>query len=285
MIFQMTDALYPPRRPLSVGEILDLTFRIYRATLVTCLLFAALGVMAGQLANIYTLARGRPLAQGPNALQVALAQLREPGIDLLYLVGAILTVVFYGAILLRQRAVLSERAAGGEVTAAMRRVPAVIGLGLLYLFGCVVCFVPAYVTGGSVRVLLAFLAILVLSYAIVAVSCAQTILFIDGAGPLASFKRSWRLTSGSFWRLSVIYSVALVILFALYAVTGGVAGFLAGVLGHGDFAMVTAFAGVVGVALGALATPFYTALGLAVLGDLSVRKEGADLEQRISATA
>jgi hypothetical protein len=49
--------------------------------------------------------------------------------------------------------------------------------------------------------------------------------------------------------------------------------------------MVTAFAGVVGVALGALATPFYTALGLAVLGDLSVRKEGADLEQRISATA
>ena len=45
------------------------------------------------------------------------------------------------------------------------------------------------------------------------------------------------------------------------------------------------FAGVVGVALGALATPFYTALALAVLGDLKVRKEGTDLEQRISATA
>jgi hypothetical protein len=281
----MTDALYPPRRPLSVGEILDLTFRIYRATLLTCLLFAALGVIAGQLANIYTLLRGRPLARGPDALQVALAQLRDPGVDLLYLVGAILTVVFYGAVLLRQRAVLSERALGGEVTAAMSRVPAVIGLGLLAIFCCVLCFVPALVTGGGLRVLLAFLGILLVSYLFVAISCAQTILFVDGAGPLASFKRSWRLTTGSFWRLSVIYSVALVILFALYAVTAGVAGFLAGVLGRGDFAVVTAFAGVVGVALGALVTPFYTALGLAVLGDLAVRKEGADLEQRISATA
>ena len=39
------------------------------------------------------------------------------------------------------------------------------------------------------------------------------------------------------------------------------------------------------VALGALVTPFYGALALAVLADLKVRKEGADLEQRISATA
>jgi len=49
--------------------------------------------------------------------------------------------------------------------------------------------------------------------------------------------------------------------------------------------MVTAFAEVVGVVLGALATPFYGALALAVLADLKIRKEGADLEQRISATA
>jgi hypothetical protein len=49
-------------------------------------------------------------------------------------------------------------------------------------------------------------------------------------------------------------------------------------------ALITATLGVVSVAVGALATPFYTALGLAVFGDLTVRKEGADLAQRISAT-
>jgi hypothetical protein len=33
-----------------------------------------------------------------------------------------------------------------------------------------------------------------------------------------------------------------------------------------------------------LAIPFYTALGLAVFGDLTARKEGTDLAQRIAAT-
>ena len=84
-------------------------------------------------------------------------------------------------------------------------------------------------------------AVLVLCYAVVAISCAQTILLIDGEGPASSLARSWRLTTGSFWRLSLIYTVALIILIALYAVIGAMAGFLAAVFAHGDLAMVTAF--------------------------------------------
>jgi len=125
----------------------------------------------------------------------------------------------------------------------------------------------------------------VLGYALVAISCAMTVLLVEDAGPAASLARSWRLTTGSFWRLSVIYTVALIILIALELVIGSVAGFLAGALAHGDLAVVTAFAEVIGIILGALVTPFYGALALAVLADLRVRKEGADLAQRISATA
>jgi hypothetical protein len=279
----MPNVPYPPRRPLSVGEVLDLSFRIYRATLVKCLLWAACGVLAGQLANIYTLARGRPLARG--SWDVLLAQIRDPAIGTLYFVGGVVTAVFYAAVLLRQRTMIADHAVGGEVAAALRRVPALIGLGLLLIGACLACFVPALVTGGALRALLVLAALITLCYGAVAVSCAQTVLLVDGAGPVSSVSRSVRLTSGSFWRLSAIYTVALVILFALYAVTAAIAGFLAGVLGRGDFALVTAFAGVVGIALGALATPFYGALALAVLADLKVRKEGADLEQRISATA
>jgi membrane glycosyltransferase len=146
----------------------------------------------------------------------------------------------------------------------------------------VLLFVPALLTGGMLRVLLLLAAFIVLCYGFVAVSCAQTVLLIDGAGPAASLSRSWRLTAGSFWRLSMIYTVALIILLVLYVVTAAIAGFVAGVLGRGDFAVATASAEVVGVALGALATPFYSALALAVLGDLKVRKEGDDLERRIS---
>jgi len=52
---------------------------------------------------------------------------------------------------------------------------------------------------------------------------------------------------------------------------------------RGDMAVLTAVSTVVVVILGAIGTPFYSALALAVFGDLSARREGADLAQRISA--
>jgi len=276
---------YPPQRQLSVGEVLDLSFRIYRATAVKCLLFAALGVLAGQLASIYAALKGRTLVKGQDSWQALLAQFLDPTMVALYFIGLVVTIIFYAAVLLRQRAILSGAAVGGEVAAALRRVPALVALAVLIFVVCVACCLPAAVSGGTLRLLLAVAALIALSYVVVAVSCAQTILLVDDAGPVVSLRRSWRLTAGNFWRLSLIYTVAVAILIALYAVVGIVAGFLAALLGSGDVAMVTAFTEVVAVALGALATPFYGALALAVLADLKVRKEGADLAQRLSATA
>jgi hypothetical protein len=280
----MANIPYPPQRQLSVGEVLDLTFRIYRATVVKCLLFAGFGVIAGQLANIYMIARGRPMV-GATTWQDLLAQIRDPGLWAAYLVGTALGGLFYSAILLRQRAMIDAGAASGEFAAAARRLPALVGLFLLVLAGSVVLLVPVALTvatGSAWAGLLALAGFVVLCYAFVAVSCAWTILMIDGAGPAASVARSWRLTAGSFWRLSVIYTVALFIIIVLYMVTAAVAGFIAAALGRGDFAIATASAEVLVVALGAVAIPFYSALALAVLGDLKVRKEGADLERRIS---
>jgi hypothetical protein len=265
--------------------VLDLTFRIYRATFVKCLLFATCGVVAGQLAGIYALAKGRTLPQGSAGVAGMLAQMQDRVFDALYIVGLVLTLIFYAAVILRQRAIITDGPVGGELTAALRRTPALIGLLVLVVLACAACCVPAWVTSGALRALLAVAAVVVLSYGVVAISCAQTILLVEDAGPAASLVRSWRLTTGSFWRLSLIYTVALIILIALYLVIAAVAGFLAAVLAHGDVAMVTAFAEVIGIILGALATPFYGGLALAVLADLKVRKEGADLAQRISATA
>jgi len=280
----MANIPYPPPRPLSAAEVLDLTFRIYRATVVKCLLLAGLGVIAGQLPNIYNLTRGRPL-RGGAALQNMLAQFADPGFWLAYAAGLILSVICYAAVLLRQHHLLRGSAAGGEFVAALRRLLALIGLGILIALSVLVCFAPVLLASGALRGLLAVVLLIPASYVLIAVSCANTVLLVDGSGTLASYVRSWRLTAGSFWRLSIIYFVALVVLFVLYAVTAGIAGFLAAALGRGDVAVATATMGVVAVLLGAFATPFYTALALAVLGDLTVRKEGADLEQRISATA
>jgi hypothetical protein len=270
--------------------VLDLTFRIYRATFVKCLAFATCGVIAGQLAGIYALIKGRSLPQAPGAAGMAgmagmLGAMQDGVFVTLYIVGVVLTVIFYAAVILRQQAIITDGNVGSELSTALRRAPALIGLLLLVGLAFVACFVPIVVTSGALRVLLALAVAVVVCYGVVAVSCAQTILLVEDERPAASLMRSWRLTTGNFWRLSLIYTVALIILIALYLVIASVAGFLAGVLGHGDVAMVTAFAEVIGIVLGALATPFYGALQLAVLADLKVRKEGADLAQRISATA
>lgn len=280
----MANIPYPPQRQLSVGEVLDLTFRIYRATVGKCLLFAGFFVIAGQLANIYTLVRGRPLI-GVTTLQDLTALVKDPGLWVVYLVGSVLAALFCSAVLLRQRALIGGGAPGGEVAAAARRLPALIGLGLLAVVPVVVVYALAVwsaLAGSALAGLLALAGSVAVCYWVVAVSCSWTILMIDRVGPVASLSRSWRLTAGSFWRLSVIYTVALIILMVLYLVIFAIAGFVAGILGRGDFAIATAAAEVVGVVLGALATPFYGALALAVLGDLKVRKEGADLERRIS---
>src|SRR5258707_959267 len=134
----MPNILYPPPRPQSVGEILDSAFRIFRATLLKCLPYATVAVIASQLPNIYYLATGRG---------------------------------------------------------------------------------------------------------------------------------------------------ALVLLIVLYFLSGLIAGILAVLLAHGDIAVITAGTTVLVVVLSAIGTPFYWALALAVLGDLSARREGADLEQRLSAPA
>ena len=123
------------------------------------------------------------------------------------------------------------------------------------------------------------------SYVIVRLSCAFVILLLTDAGPIASYLRSWRLTAGSFWRLSIIYTVGIIVLMVFFVVILMVAGILAAVLGRGDVALVIATTGAIVVALSALTLPYYTAMTTAVLGELGARKEGTDLEQRIAASA
>jgi hypothetical protein len=277
----MANIPYPPPRPLSVGEVLDLTFRIYRASVVSCLIFAALGVIANQLPNLYSVSRGATL------LQALLTPKNSLMLWSLMLAGALLGLVFTGAVVLRQYAIATGHPVGGELPRSLGRLPGLVLLMVLFgaTFAVGAMFIgAAFIFSGMARVFLALLLCLPILYAVVAVSCSLTAMYVTPMGAAAAYVRSVRLTSGSFWRLSVIYTIGVIVLGVLYILTSGVIGMLTGILGRGDVALITATLGVVSVAIGALATPFYTALGLAVFGDLTVRKEGADLAQRISAS-
>lgn len=277
----MPETLYPPPRPLSVGEVLDLSFRIYRRTFVKCLVFGGLVVVANWLPNLYLIARGQTVVQSVVKPQ------SDPGYLTAAFIGMVLALVFPLAIIYRQYRMVTGQAPGGELPRALRLLGRVILTLILYVLVGIACgllIVPAFFTGGLTRYLLVAVLLLPMAYVLVRLMCAFTAMVIEDTGATGSLARSWELTGGSVWRLTAIYTVAVFLLLVLYIVIGALTAFMYAVLGKGDVALIAAGIGVVTVAAGALASPYYSALGLAVFGDLLVRKEGADLSQRISAS-
>jgi hypothetical protein len=277
----MSEALFPPPRPLSVGEVLDLSFRIYRRTFVKCLVFGGLVVVANYLPNLYAIARGqtvvqsmvKPVADVPHSLIVILASL--------------LAVVFPVAIIYRQYRMVTGQDIGGELLRTLRLFWRIVLICILYFLvslACLVPVVPAFLASGLARYALIAVLLLPLGYVLLRLTSAFTAMVIEDTSASGSLSRSWELTGGSVLRLTAIYTVAIFLLLVMYIVIGSLTAFLYAVLGKGDVALIAAGIGVVTVAAGALASPYYSALGLAVFGDLVVRREGADLSQRISAS-
>ena len=277
----MATFLYPPQRPLSIGEVVDAAFRIFRVTVVKCLPFALIAVIAGQLPNIYYLLSGRGLVQS------VFTSSRDPAWVLLSLVGSLAGVVLWSAILLRQHALATgrESAAAQELAAALVRLPAMVLLGILTLVAIGCWFVLGLLFSMPVRAVVWVLMLVPASVVMVGLSAGWTALLLSDRGPLASLAYSWRLTSGSLWRLTAIYTVAVFIVIAIYFVLGLLTMLVSVLLARNDVTLVAAATQTLVVILSAVVTPFYCALALAVFGDLRVRKEGTDLAQRISAAA
>ena len=298
----MANILYPPSRPQSVGEILDSTFRIFGATLVKCLPLAIAGVILGQLANLYNVAKNGKPGLDPAA---RLALLGDRVFWLCYIVGLLLAVLFANAVMLRQYTLLcgGQFAGGGVLQRAAARMPGVVLIIIVMMLAMFATMIPLILVvavpfgvAGALRgvaspqsaVWLGALSILVaavaVSWIVIRWICSTIVYLLTDRGPLESMSYSWRLTSGSFWRLFVIYSVALVILIVFYFIFTLLGTALAGVLAHGDVAVMTGVMSMVVVVLGAIFAPFYSALMLSVYGDLTVRKEGADLASRLAAS-
>jgi len=275
----MADSLYPPPRPLTVGETLDLGFRIFRATLLTCLMYSGLAVIGGELPGIYN-ATSHPLT--------SLTEERSPAAWLLSFVGMSVWAVMCCAILLRQHAVVTggRPRTAAELATLMPRLPGLLLLFVLVSAATCVWFLPLLafrssdvITQGAVAALLAVPA----GYVGVPLVAAMPVFLLSGAGATASLARSWRLSRGSWWRLAAIYTVGFLLLTVMLTIAGALAMMLAVPVTGGDVAELSAVLSVVVVMLSALGWPFILALVLAAYGDLTVRREGADLAQKIAA--
>jgi MFS family permease len=273
----------PQLRPLSVGEVLDAGFRLFRhrfGTLVLCtLVFAVPFMIASTLVEWST----NPVAfdfstssltdgSDEAALGQFIAQVLQSLVTL-FAVAACFKAV--------SAAYLGERAsAGSSLRFALPRMPAiVVSIVVSTLLLGVPFLIVAGLTSSGGGAALAVLVVVVLGV-FLAVRLALTLatIVIERKGPFRGLGRSWRLTGGHWWRTFAVLAVAGLLTVIIGLAAGGALG---AVLSGASFSQeVTAAVlyTLLLIGVSAVTCPIVAAVMTVHYYDLRVRKEGFDLE-------
>src|SRR6185437_12871547 len=252
----MSAAFYPPTRPASVGEVLDLAFRIFKTTLVKGLPYGICAVVAQWLPNIYDLSRG--------ATAHAVLDGSQPVRMAIFAVGVLLALVAWSALLLRQRALIEHRPTSMalELGEALRRLPGFFLATALFVlivaggFALVTVVPPQYRAG--LRLVLLILGM----YLAVLLSCTWPAVLLAHQGPLGALRQSVRLVWGNWWRIAAVYAVGAVVVIIVPILVGALITAIVSSLGAGITVSTSVFMEVA-TALGAVMAPFIGALLLA----------------------
>lgn len=255
----------PPLRPMSVGEILDVAFGIYRQHLAT-------------LVTITVVLTGLPLVLFGAAAGLAMSSLSTSVLGLLllvplFLIGyVILTQLAMGASVL----VIAEGYLGRTLSAgdAVRRT--VDRLGLLIASGLMVGLVV------GLGVLLIFVpGVILLSGLIIT---TQVVVLESPAGATAAMGRAWSLSRGFRWRMFLLLLVGFALTLVVLMGTNLFVAVVFGGFGAVSEPDATASIGLVllqqGVQLvmNMLIAPLTYCFLTVAYYDLRVRKEAFDLE-------
>ena len=266
-----TEGTRPRLRPLSLGEVLDVSIKICLAhwrTLLKAVLIVIVPVqiISTLLTADYTVSSfdfGSSSSQTPAETLDELNQyLGGLAISTLLQVLAVLfaTAACFRAI---AQAYLGEATDWrGSLSFALRHAPSLLLLSLLLILGLVGATLLLILPGIWLYVAWAF---------------AMPALLVEGLRGRKALGRSFQLVKGRWWRTFGVIVVGFILASIVSTLVQGV--FLIGiVVGEDNDALVlvlSALAGIVGLAV---STPFQAALLTVVYFDLRVRKEGFDLE-------
>jgi hypothetical protein len=280
-------------RPMEIGEILDRSFRMFRAAWKPLVIVGLIGTVPGVISGIggLMLVGGVSSSDPTRSLLFRVAMQAQGGdfsqvlaLGGVYLLMALAAMLFYplvqGAVIaICSRAFLGQPTdAGMALRISLRRYPALLGtmflLGLTYLVA-----IPLLAIAGLV-----ILAILTIPAGLVALSVYfaftnHAVVVEQAGGGVPAMTRSFKLVGGRFWPL-----LGLGIIFTLMmSVVGGMIGFV--------FNLPLSIAGAITQnftlsMIGALVTSLVTAVtmpfklvGLTLAYyDTRMRKEGFDLE-------
>jgi hypothetical protein len=263
-----TTQFAPQLRPLSVGEVLDASFKVVRqsfGTLAACVLVVAL-----PLSILQTLVSA---STSDDAFNLDTTTTSDSGIDtgtelagqlLSTTLTVILTTLAAAACFHAVSSVyLGESpTVGGSLAFAASRLLPVIGLSILYFIGIIPAFIALFIPG---------------IWLSVAWSVSYPALLSEGIGPVAALGRSFRLVRGRWWPTFG----ALFVMYLLVIVVSGVLGVLFGatlVAATDNEAVAAVIYTIVNTLSSMITLPLVAAVLTIVYFDLRVRKEGFDLQ-------
>jgi hypothetical protein len=260
----MPNALYPPLKPRSFAELLDAVLQIFRLSLLKCLPYATLAIIAGQLSTLYYLWRGR----------VPVLDTNDPVGVTIYGVGTLIFVMLAMTILLRQSTIAAGRPVAGsaDLVDTLRRAPGIVAISLLAGAAVAVLMVPALALAPPYRTAGIIVMLAPAIYVWIALSFALPALILARKGVLASIAYSFRLVRGNWWRVTAMYCVGVGVILTLWTLVAAVVTMAMSDDGTDDAALTRAVSSAAILAVFAIGLTFYSALTLALFGDLEVRR-------------
>jgi len=283
-------------RPLSMGELLDITFRIYRKHFWKLVLTAGgLLLPLNIISNLLGFAQNRYLFSGGMeafANGEATVPFWMTGLQMIAGFATLLIALLTGAavIWMTNRIIFGE--APGVVQswrAGLTYLLPYLAMGLLLGLAAIAGMVGVIILTiiPCLGLFLMIVALIAFFYLYVRVILSPMALIVDDMGPIDAIKAAWRISKGSFWRIAG-YGLLLVILAFVFHLGPLL------LMGYWTvFRSVSALESIIGIAtalefvvniINILWTPLYIAALVVLYHDLKLRKQpGVAIEQRIEA--
>ena len=245
--------------PVSIGKVLDNAFRLFKESFVYCLPASFFVAFANSLPQLPSLS--------PTLL------IERPWLFL------VLLLVSYFLIAVSMPALIHRMSGFADGARAPFKANVRVGLSKsLFVLGAMVLYVLAVIVGSILLIVPGIILMVSLALFLYA-------MVVDDFGAFAALKQSHRLVWGNWWRTVVIFTGGLFAAMVLYTIAGALFGIMVALMAgeaaaepgltfqYGFFAIV--------IVINFFMTPLFTALGLSLYTDLSLRKRGEDLEARV----
>ena len=247
---------------------------------------APLLVIRLQLASVPGVG-GNPMAVATNPAAAAayMAIYKSPAIWLSYLAVLVATFGLYNALIVQIDgfATAKPRSVGESITAGIRLLPCAVLLYLVMIVGLTLSMVCVGVVAGmlgAVHAAALLRGVLVVAFAVALIYVlgrlflAYVALIVERAAVFKSFGISWDLIKNHWWRTATVYTVAIVIVFVFYLLIAALNALVFAML-HSTSGAATLVSQLFSIAVGTVLVAIYY--------DLKLRRDGADLADRVSA--